>query len=100
MDCFERVKILRAMETIVRNLNDEEIIERWLMGGIADGDAEEDDKYLFDTYGDDKTFADIMSCFCRTMRDAVLDDEIDKDDLMKGNGILYCDNVVSKWRED
>lgn len=99
MDCFKRVKMLRAMETIVRSINDEEIIEAWLMNGIADGDGDEDDEYLFDMYGSDDTFADIMACFCRVMRYAVEDEEIDKDERMKGNVILYCDDVVSKKQE-
>ena len=96
VNCFKRVEMLRAMELIVRSLNDEEIIEAWLMNGIADGDAEQDDKFLFDNYGDDTTFADIMATFCRVMRYANEDEEIDKEDRKRGNGILYCDDVVSK----
>ena len=94
----ERVKMLRAMDTIIVNLNDEEFIESWLMCGIADGDGDKDDEYLYDMYGKDN-FADIMALFCRIMRYALNDVDIDKEDRKKGNYILYCDGVVSKKQE-
>ena len=38
---FKRIRMVKAMEEIIRNLNDEEEIEYWLMYGVADGDISE-----------------------------------------------------------
>ena len=94
----KRVEMLRAMSTIVRNVNNEEIVEGWLMTGIADGDEELDDDRLFEDYGDDETFADVMSSFVRTMRRMVDDEDFSKQDRHNGDGYLFCDGVTSKFR--
>lgn len=96
-----RVELLRAMNTVCESLNNGEIYVSWLTCGIADGDcASMNDDELFDYYGDDDTFADIMACFCRIMGYALNDtEEYSKEDLRKGNGILFCDKVVSKMKE-
>ena len=96
MNKVVRVKMIKAMEFIARNLNDEEIFETWLMAGIADGDipfgsltVEPDDFENLEYYMDDETFADIMDTFMDIMSSAA-----------KESGALYCDHVVSKPQYD
>ena len=81
----KRVELVRAMETIARCINDEDIFMGWLMGGVADGDitSETTDEDL-EYYCDDDTLADLMACFLRKMVAA------------KKSGGLYCNGVVSK----
>lgn len=100
MNLSKRANFVRAMEMIVRSLNDEGMINGWLMCGVADGDinGKETDEEL-EYYCDDENFADLMACFCRTMRRALNDHEFDEEDLSKGNEILYFDDVVSKYHE-
>ena len=88
---IERVKMLKAMEFIARNLNDEDIVMRWLAAGIADGDitygdlaVNADDAANLDCYLDDDTFADLMETFLHLMKAACK------------SGGLYCDGVLSK----
>lgn len=82
-----RIEMVRAMETIVRNLNDESQIEYWLIYGVADGDINEQttDKDL-DFYTEDSIFADLMYRFLRTI--GIKPKE--------ANGMLYCDRISSK----
>ena len=86
----ERVKMVKAMEFIARQINDEDVFEGWLINGVADGDIEygdldDDDEYgTLDYYIDDDAFADLMGCFLRRMARAAK------------SGGLYCDDVVSK----
>ena len=84
MKLSRRVEVVRAMETIVRSINNEEYIEPWLMVGVADGDITEDttDEDL-ECYCEDDNFADLMDLFLRLMARA------------KKDGGLYCDGVVS-----
>lgn len=92
MNKTERIKMVKAMEYIARQINDEEVFEAWLMCGVGDGDipygnltVETDDFESLDFYLSDKEFADLMDEFLRVMRYAG----------KKGGGGLYCDNVVS-----
>ena len=78
-----RVKMIRAMDFIARQLNDEDIFFKWLTIGVADEDCNNDDEYIANVYCDDETFSDIMGCFVTVMRDAYR------------SGGLFCDNVVS-----
>lgn len=82
----ERIKMLRAMETVCRNINDEDVFEHWLTLGVADGDIDgtETDEELEYYIDDDKNFADIMQTFLECMKYA------------NKSGGLYCDSVVSK----
>ena len=94
MKKVERIKMVKAMEFICRNLNNEEIFyDYWLNDGVADGDIEYGDLSVkdedFDEYGvgywfDDKRFAELMHTFLVIMAKA------------KRDGGLCCDNVVSK----
>lgn len=84
MNLKERAKVVRAMETIARCINDEEIFMPWLSVGVADGDITEDttDEDL-EYYCEDDNFAELMELFLRLMARA------------KKDGGLYCDGVVS-----
>lgn len=91
----ERISMVKAMEFVVRNLNDEELIMPWLMNGVADGDVEyngnvsltEDDMENLEWYIDDEHFADLMHLFLRLMKAAAK------------SGGLFCDGVVDKEAE-
>ena len=89
MNLSRRAKVVRAMETIARCINDEEVFYYWLLCGVADGDiddntADEDLEY----YCEDKTFADLMERFLDLMTAA------------KKSGGLYEDRIVSKYEEE
>lgn len=86
MNIAERVKMVRAMETLCRNINDEYVFEYWLMYGVADGDIDEDttDEEVAEYCEDDELFADLMNAFLHCMSRAYR------------SGGLYCDRVVSK----
>lgn len=88
MNLSRRAKVVRAMETIARCVNDEEVFDRWLLCGVADGDIDDDttDEDL-EYYCEDKTFADLMERFLDLMNAA------------KKSGGLYEDRIVSKYDE-
>ena len=81
----DRIKMIKAMEYIVRNLDDESIMDGWLMCGVPDGDIEYGDlttDYNDDYFMDNQNFADLMALFLRLMKRA------------EASG-LYCDGVLS-----
>ena len=82
----ERVSVIRAMDTIVRSLNDEEYVAWWLEDGVPDGEIDEEttDEELYWLVDDDESFADIMSTFIKIMRRQPV------------NGAIWVDNVLSK----
>lgn len=89
MNTQERIKMIKAMEYIARQLNDEEILEGWLVAGVADGDIDYGDLSAKDDgtleyYAKEANFADLMDTFLWAMHKAYK------------SGGLYCDNVVSK----
>ena len=88
MNLSRRAKVVRAMETIARCVNDEEVFYRWLLCGVADGEIDDDttDEDL-EYYCEDKTFADLMERFLDLMTAA------------KKSGGLYEDRIVSKYEE-
>lgn len=72
----ERAKAILAMKFIMRNVNDEEYLEPWLMCGVADGDIEHgetDTTKVDDYYTDMDNFRDIVHCFHRVARRAIAD---------------------------
>lgn len=89
MNLSVRAELVRAMETVARSVNDEDVFEAWLISGVADGDIDEDttDEDL-EYYCEDKTFADLMERFLDLMMKA------------KKSGGLYADRIVSKYEED
>jgi len=91
MNAIERIKMVKAMEFIARQVNDEEVFEIWLISGVADGDIDYGDLGINDgdeeelgPYIDDEDFADLMHTFLRLMKAA------------RKSGGLYCDGVVEK----
>ena len=87
----ERIKMVKAMEYIARQVNNEDVFETWLTIGVADADIKygdldggDGDGCLDIYYEDDEVFADLMDTFLFMMRKAYKD------------GGLYCDGVVSK----
>lgn len=86
MNLKERCDIVRAMELLVRSVNDEDYIEEWLVNGVADGDIKSDttDEDLEYYVEDDTEFADLMDTFLHIMKRA------------HKSGGLYVDGVVSK----
>ena len=86
----ERIKMVKAMEFIIRHLNVEEYMEQWLTEGVPDGDIEfgdltvkPDDEELLEYFVEEEGFADLMGMFLTAMNMAYKD------------GGLYCDDVVS-----
>lgn len=91
MNKTERKRVVRAMELIARQVNDEEVFNIWLCNGVADGDIDYDEDDLTqvdDYYCEDEHFADLMETFLDLMKAA------------KKSGGLYCDDVVSKHEGD
>ena len=88
MNTKKRCDLVRAMEMLVRAVNNEDFIETWLRLGVADGDIRPDttDDDL-DYYIEDDAFADLMDTFLHVMRNAQED------------GGLYVDGIVSKAEE-
>lgn len=92
MNKAERIKMVKAMEFIARQINDEGIFMGWLYNGVADGDisygdleVEIDDDAAYDDaayYTDDASLEDLMDTFVRLMAKAYK------------SGGLYCDGIV------
>lgn len=90
MNEVERLKMVKAMEFIARNVNDEGVFGRWLSLVVADGDIEygdlsankldEDMGYYIENYA----FKDLMCQFLKVMQAAAK------------NGGLYCDGVIAQ----
>ena len=92
MNLKERANVVRAMETMVRCINNESIFDSWLMVGVADGDinGKETDEDL-EYYCRDGNFKELMTLFLKLMRRAGT------------SGGLYTDGIVSgeahlEWR--
>lgn len=91
MDREIRIKMVKAMEFIARQLNDEYIYESWAIFGVGDGDIdyadlscdEEAEFKDFKYYIKDKEFSDLMDLFVHLMARA------------KKSGGLFCDGIVS-----
>lgn len=84
-----RADIVRAMDNMVCTINDEDIIESWLMVGVADGDIKSDttNKEIEQMgYTKDKTFEELLTLFLRLMYRA-------------GNDGLFFDGILSGARE-
>lgn len=87
----ERVKMIKAMEFLVRHINYEPIYDPWLLLGVPDGTVEfgdlsvsSGDEFTFDTLLRDDDFTDLMDTFLFCMSKAY-----------KCGG-LVCDDVCSK----
>lgn len=91
MNKDERVKMVKAMEFITRQINDEDIFASWLYNGVADEDipygdlsVHEDDAENFAFYISDEEFSSMMLLFLRLMTRA------------RKSGGLWCDGVLSE----
>ena len=85
MNKIERSKMILAMEFIARQINDEDVLDGWLISGIPDGEIPYGSTDIGDVeerYLEDDNFKDFMSCFLRCMNGAY------------NSGGLYCDRVV------
>ena len=91
MNAPERIKMVKAMEFITRQINDEGVFEDWLSGGVADGDIKygdlevrDEDREDLAVYIEDESFADLMHTFLYVMKNA------------SRSGGLCCDKMVDK----
>lgn len=64
------MNIVGGMDTLVRQINNEDFIDYWLMEGVPDGAEEEDLEWFVE---DEKEFAFLAEVFARVIRDAVED---------------------------
>lgn len=67
----DRTQMVKAMDFIVRHINNEDYIEPWLMCGVADGDIEygdfEPDDPNVDYYIDNDNYGDLQNLFLKLM---------------------------------
>ena len=85
MNVEYRKNVVLAMESLVRAVNNEELIDPWLMCGVPDGDIQQYTQDEVDDYFvEDNNFAELMGLFLKIMSRA------------KNDGGLYVDRVVSK----
>lgn len=80
-----RADVVRAMEIMVSTINDESIIDSWLMVGVADGDITADttnEEIEEMGYTEDTTFTELLTLFLKLMNRA-------------GNDGLYFDKILS-----
>ena len=94
----ERIKVVKAMELLARQVNDADVFELWLSQGVADGDIEYGDLESPEVngiqddagcdldmyYEDDTAFSDLLDTFLVLMARAYR------------SGGLYCDRVWSE----
>ena len=88
MNLHNCAEVVRAMDTLARSLNDEDIFMTWLSFGVADGDIKENtsDEDL-EYYCEDNVFAGTMNLFLNLMSMAYKD------------GGIQCDGIVSERKE-
>lgn len=88
----ERMMAVKAMEFMARQVNDGEVFDIWLMGGVADEEIEYGDFTIhsgietdpaYEYASDPDTFPYLMGCFLRTMSAAYK------------SGGLWCGDVTS-----
>ena len=66
----ERVELLKAMDVVIRSLNDEEVMDLWLTNGVPDGADDSDYEFIAedvatpeDEDGDTSCFEECCRCF-------------------------------------
>lgn len=80
-----RKQMVLAMERLIRSIDNEELIQGWLMCGVPDGDIQRYEEDEVDEYfTEDKNYAELMGLFLRIMKRAEKD------------GGLYSDGVESE----
>ena len=96
MNKIERMKMVKAMEFIAGQINDEDIFMGWLYSGVADGDIQygdlditmDDEENLSCYIEDEKDFSDLMTTFLRLMAKT-----------WKSGG-LWCNGVLSQTKNE
>lgn len=81
----DRAELVKAMETVARAINDEEIFMSWLMCGVADGDINSSttlEEIVDMGYTENDTIIGLMDCFLRCMKRA------------NKSGGLFCDRAA------
>lgn len=81
-----RKKAVVCMEFLVRSVNNEDLLDAWLMNGVADGDIPRhslDTENVDEYFIRDENFSELMALFLRIMLRA------------KKDGGLYIDGIVS-----
>ena len=59
----ERVELLKAMDVIVRSLNDESVMDLWLTNGVPDGADDSDYEFIAEDVATPEDEDDDTSCF-------------------------------------
>lgn len=66
-----RVRVLRAMDNAIRNMNDEEALDPWLMCGVPDDAWEED---YVDIASDHENYIEIVRLFAKIVKNYAEED--------------------------
>lgn len=92
----ERIAFVKAMEFVVRQINDEDVFMPWLSVGVADSDipyesivdqVTEEEIENLDYWAEDDNFRDLIGCFLRRMKGAIR------------SGGLYCNWICGSLEE-
>lgn len=98
MDKQKRAMYVVTMNDMIRGLNDESIVEIWLMSGVADGDENMSlEEFAESSYVEDKCFADLMALFARLINYAVEEAEGDYEKAVdRADKLMVLDGVWSE----
>lgn len=66
-----RVAVLKAMDEAIRGMNDEDVMDPWLMCGVPDGAYEEDYE---DIASDHETYIDTVKLFAKIVKNYAKED--------------------------
>lgn len=70
MTYYDKRKVLvKRMDSIITSLNDEELIEKWLIDGCPDESSDEDYEYFTENAD---AFLDLISLFTRIVDEALV----------------------------
>lgn len=86
MNIKERIEIVKAMDLLCRQINDEEVFMTWLIYGVADGDVEIGDDERLECYVDDDAIEEttvIWICDAPTVR--IIGNAIEEDIIIQHN---------------
>lgn len=66
-----RIAVLKAMDNAIRNMNDEEVLDPWLMDGVPDDAWEED---YVDIASDHEGYIEIVRLFAKIVKNYAEED--------------------------
>lgn len=66
-----RIAVLKAMDNAMRNMNDEDSMEPWLMCGVPDGADEEDYESIAE---DHEAYTEMIELFSRLVKEYAEED--------------------------